>query len=103
MLNMVVKGVICYRCPETPPTFTLILDLKVNLVLEKPKGVMVEDVSQVVGMPKGFEAINIPDAVAVPQVLIIEETEQPPATPIGLHLEDTDYVAIPNGFIVEDI
>ena len=103
MLNMVLKGTICFRCPETPPTFTLILDLDVDLILNRPTGLNVIDMATPVAAASGFDVLNVPDVVDVPESFLVGETDLPPDTPLGLHLENTDYVTIPQGLLVEDI
>jgi hypothetical protein len=100
---LATKGMICPCIRQTVPgaTFSPILKFDVALVLEKPLGFIIEATEEL-AKPSGLMVENIVASVSTPKGFFVEG-EAPLGVPSGFDVEDTNFVAAPVGFAVEDI
>lgn len=101
---LATKGMICPApliIPQRTP-FSPILDFDVELILERPLSLSVENLDTL-DKPKVFRVEDLTPTVASPVGFAVEEEGDELNIPAGFSVSDESFVATPQGFALEDV
>lgn len=100
---LATKGMICPApliIPQRNP-YSPILDFDVELILEKPIGLFVENLDTL-DKPKIFRVEDLTATLSTPIGFMVEGDEEL-SIPAGFDVSDESFVAIPQGFALEEV
>lgn len=100
---LATKGMICPApliIPQRNP-YSPILDFDVELILEKPLGLAVQNLDTL-DKPKVFRVEDLTPTVSVPIGFTVEGDDEL-SIPSGFNVSDESFVATPTGFALEDV